>query len=140
MSYLGGRTQMVQVESKTNKPLMGFMPQGSVLGGLLHVINSNDSPACHQEGESVVYVNDDSDTVSRRSPEVVRELIERKAGNSIQWLKDNRLCVAGSKNKFLMIGTDKLRKTRIDKEFKISVDDQAQAKPKPSWAKTLELL
>ena len=48
---------MVQVESKISKPLeVGdhAVPQGSVLGGLLHVINSNDFPACHQEGESVV--------------------------------------------------------------------------------------
>ena len=32
--------------------------------------------------------------------------------------------MAGSKSKFLMIGTNQLRKSRIDKEFKISVDDQ----------------
>ena len=57
MSYLGGRTQLVQIESKTSEPLeVGdhAVPQGSVLGGLLHVINSNDFPACHEVGESVV--------------------------------------------------------------------------------------
>ena len=45
MSYLAGRTQSVQVESKTSSPLTGgeyAVPQGSVIGGLLHVINSND--------------------------------------------------------------------------------------------------
>ena len=127
MSYLGGRTQMVQVESKTSTPLFGgdhAVPQGSVLGGLLHVINSNDFPDCHQEGDSVVYVDDDSDTVSGRNPADVRNSIEREAGNSAQWLKDNRLCVAGSKSKFLMIGTSQLRKSKINKEFKIVVDNQ----------------
>ena len=47
MSYLAGRTQIVQIESKTSSPLEGVehaVPQGSVLGGLLHVINSNDFP------------------------------------------------------------------------------------------------
>ena len=66
---LGGRTQLVQVEAKVSEPLEGgdhAVPQGSVLGGLLHVINSNDLPACHDEGESVVYVDDNSDTVSAK--------------------------------------------------------------------------
>ena len=127
MSYLGGRTQQVQVESKTSKPLEGgdhAVPQGSVLGGLLHVINSNDFPACHQEGDSIVYVDDDSDTVSKKNPEGARDSIEREAGNSAQWLKDNRLCVAGNKSKFLMVGTSQLRKSKIKKEFKIVVDNQ----------------
>ena len=100
------------------------MPQGLVLGGLLHVINSNDFPDCHQEGDSVVYVDDDSDMVSGRNPADVRNSIKREAGNSAQWLKDNRLCVAGSKSKFLMIGTSQLRKSKINKEFKIVVDNQ----------------
>ena len=107
MSYLGDRTQLVQVESSTSKPINGgehAVPQGSVLGGLLHVINSNDFPACHEVGHSVVYVDDDSDTVHAKDPEVLRNLIEQEAGNSAQWLKDNRLCVAGSKSKLMIIG------------------------------------
>ena len=95
MSYLGGRTQLVQVESKVSEPLEGdehAVPQGSVLGGLLHVINSNDLPACHTEGSSVVYVDDDSDTVSARDPIVLRKSIESEAGNSSLWLTDKTLC------------------------------------------------
>ena len=125
MSYLGGRTQLVQVESKTSTPVDGgdhAVPQGSVLGGLLHVINSNDFPACHQEGDSVVYVDDDSDTVSGKNPDQLRDSIEREAGNSAQWLKDNRLCVAGNKSKLLVIGTKKMRETKIIRETKITVD------------------
>ena len=56
MSYLGGRTQQVQIESKVSQALECGeygMPQGSVLSGLLHIINSNDFPACHEEGEAV---------------------------------------------------------------------------------------
>ena len=127
MSYLSERTQIVQIESKTSEPLEGgdhAVPKGSVLGGHLHGINSNDFPACHQKGDSVVYVDDDSDTVSERNPTAARDSIECEASNSAQWLKDNRLCVAGNKSKFLMLGTNQLRMARIDREFKIVVDDQ----------------
>ena len=96
----------MQFESKVSEPLEGdehAVPQGSVLGGLLHVINSNDLPVCHTEGSSVVYVDDDSNTVSARDPVVLSNLIEHEAGNSAQWLTDNRLCVAGDKSKLLVM-------------------------------------
>ena len=127
MSYLSERKQIVQVESKSSSPLEGSdhaVPQGSVLGGLLHVINSNDFPACHQEGESVVFVDDDSDTVSAKDPRELRDSIEREAENSAKWLKDNRLCVAGSKSKLLIIGTNKMRRQRIQENVKIVVDNK----------------
>ena len=117
MSYLGGRTQLVQVESRTSSPLDcgdSGVPQGSVLGGLLHVINSNDFPACHEEGDSVVYVDDDSDFVKDKDPISLKETIEREAGNSAQWLKDNRLCVAGEKSKLLVLGTSEMRASKLD--------------------------
>ena len=127
MSYLGGRTQLVQIESKVSEPIEGgdhAVPQGSVLGGLLHVINSNDLPACHQEGDSVVYVDDNSDTVSAKDPVVLRNSIENEAGNSAQWLKDNRLCVAGDKSKLLVIGTRKLRSSKLTEKTTIMVDNK----------------
>ena len=88
MSYLGDRTQLVQIESRTSKPLN--CDDHGVLGGLLHVINSKDFPACHEVGESVICVDDDSDHVQASDPAVLRHLIDQEAGNSAQWLKDNR--------------------------------------------------
>ena len=85
MSYLEERSQIVQVEASTSSRLEcgdHAVPQGSVLGGLLHVINSNDFPACHDSGESVVYVDDDSDVVHNKDPEALRNLIETEASNS----------------------------------------------------------
>ena len=69
MSYLSGRSQLVQVESKRSELVYCSdhgVPQGSVLGGLLHLINSNDFPSCHNNGESVVYVDDDTDVLFKR--------------------------------------------------------------------------
>ena len=69
-----------------------------------------------------MYVDDDSDTVHAKDPEVLRDLIEQEAGNSADWLRDNRLCVAGDKSKLMVIGTSKLRASRIKREAKIVVD------------------
>ena len=48
-SYLSDRSQSVQVETKQS-PLQDLgdhaAPQGSVLGGILFIINENDFPAC----------------------------------------------------------------------------------------------
>ena len=126
MSYLQGRTQMVQVESRTSSQLDcddSAVPQGSVLGGLLHVINSNDFPACHTDGEAVVYVDDDSDFVKDKDPAILKEKIQAEADNSAQWLRDNRLCVAGEKTKLLVLATAENRASKVfDGEMKISVD------------------
>ena len=125
MSYLSDRDQQVQVESKTSEPLQGddhAVPQGSVLGGLLHVLNSNDLPACHEDGEGVVYVDDDSDTVHASDPKELLEKIEKEANNSADWMKDNRLCVSAGKSKLLIIGTKQLKTSKNMGEAKIVVD------------------
>ena len=125
MSYLSERSQVVKVESKISHPLAcddHGVPQGSVLGGLFHLINSNDFPACHEEGEAVVYVDDDSDSVHEADPVRLQELIQQEANNSASWLADNRLCVAGEKSKLLVIGTRQLRNQKLNVNMSITID------------------
>ena len=78
----------------------------------------------HEVGESVKYVDDDSDTVSAKDPDQLRYLIEREAGNSAQWLRDSRLCVAGDKSKLLVVGTRQLRASRVTHDMQIVVDNK----------------
>ena len=93
-----------------------------MLGGLFHLINSNDFPACHQEGEAIVYVDDDSDTVHAADPVRLQQLMQQEAGNSAEWLADNKLCVAGDKSKLLVIGTRKMRSQKLHGRMTINVD------------------
>ena len=63
MSYLGGRSQIVQIETQFSEALycgeLGAF-QGSVLAGVLQNINCNDLPACHlkEDASGVVFVDD----------------------------------------------------------------------------------
>ena len=125
-SYLSGRSQSVQVETRES-PLEDLKdhaaPQGSVLGGLLFIINENDFPACRAEGDSVLFVDDDTDCVSDADPDCLVKKMQHEADNSCDWLRDNRMCVAGDKSKFLVIGTKELKRIRCkDRELAIVVD------------------
>ena len=83
-SYLSGRTQSVQVGTKESMSVdLGdhAAPQGSILGGLLFIINENDFPAWRENGESVLFVDDDTDCVSDEDPIKLQELIQVEANN-----------------------------------------------------------
>ena len=90
-SSLGVRSQCIQVESKTSGYLEcedSGAPQGSILAGLFHVINSNDLPDCHEDGESVVYVDDDTDSVHADHPGQLVDKLQKEVNNTVSWLKD----------------------------------------------------
>ena len=50
------------------------------------------------------------------------EKLQREVNNSVNWLKDNRLCVAGDKSKLLIVGTEQLKRTRLNSKLAIVVD------------------
>ena len=120
----------MQVESRTSNQLDcedSAVPQGSVLGGLIHIINSNDLPACHDDGdgESVVYVDDNSDFAKDGDPVVLNTKIQNEVDKSTKWFRDNRLCVAGEKSKLMVLGHSELRATKnINEPMKIDIEGQ----------------
>ena len=100
---------MCKIESKTSDLLEckeSGAPQGSVLAGVLHIINFNEMHDCHEEAEVVIFVDDDTDSISAKNPEELVEKLQREVNNSVNWLKDNILCVAGDKSKILIVSTN----------------------------------
>ena len=88
-SYLKKRSQSVQVGAQeSSKIALGDHagPQGSLLGGILFLIHENDFPACRSEGDSVMFVDDDSDVVSDPEPVQLLEKLQHEANLSCNWL------------------------------------------------------
>ena len=127
LSYLGDRSQAVQIESSVSKRIKGgsfSIPQGSVLGSLIHVINCNDLPACHKEEKTdgVVYIDDDTDTVSAPDSDTLVQKIQKEAINSAEWIGDNFYCISGEKSKLMVIANKSLKKARIRDKLSIIID------------------
>ena len=65
-SYLKDRSQYVIVESRLSDPMSvgdACIPQGSLLGPLCCIIFYNYFPSIRKTGCSVIYVDDDTDSV-----------------------------------------------------------------------------
>ena len=115
-SYLTGRCQTIQVETKYSdpEPLGEYgVPQGSILGPLIFIIFSNDFPASSVEGEAVLYADDDTENVSDGDPTELQNKIQREANRATDWVSDNKMVCAGDKTKLLVIGTSQLKKSRL---------------------------
>ena len=125
-SYLKDRKQVVQVESKYSDPEeIGEhgVPQESILGPLIFIIFNNDFPANSEEGDSVLYADDDTVNVSDNDPKELKNKIQREADCSTEWVSDNRMVCSGEKTKLLIIGTPQLRKSRLlDQDISININ------------------
>ena len=63
---------------------------------------------CHDEAESIIFVDDDTGGVSAKNHDELVEKLQRELNNSVNWLKDNRLCVAGDKSKLIIVGKEQV--------------------------------
>ena len=121
-SYLKDRMQTVQVESRFSNPeALGQhgVPQGSILGPLIFIIFCNDFPESSEEGESILYADDDTNTVSSCDPDDLEEKVQREADRAVQWVQDNRMVCAGSKTKLMVVGTSQLRKSKLESNNRV---------------------
>ena len=68
------------------------------------------------QGESVLYADDDTDNVSDSHPRALEQKIQLEADLSTSWVRDNKLVCSGSKTKLLVIGTRELRRKRLESQ------------------------
>ena len=121
-SYLSDRKQTVQVESRFSNPeAVGphGVPQGSILGPLIFIIFCNDFPDCSEEGESILYADDDTNVVSSGDPDELEAKVQREADRAVQWVEENRMVCAGNKTKLLIIGTSQRRRSKLEAQGKV---------------------
>ena len=114
-SYLTGRTQCTKVQAKVSSAAeveACGAPQGSILAGLLHLLSSNDCPAANGVGTSVLFVDDQNDVVVERDVAALEEKVQEQANSTCQWLRENRMIVAPSKTKLLLVSTREMAARR----------------------------
>ena len=84
-----------------------------MLGPLLFLIFYNDFPDVRQDGESVLYADDDTDNVSDKNPESLQSKIQNEANISTAWVKDNGMVCSGAKTKLMIVGTKELCQVKL---------------------------
>ena len=66
-----------------------------------------------EDGESILYADDDTDNVSDIDLQRLQLKIQNEANASTAWVKDNRMVCSGTKTKLMIIGTKELRQVKL---------------------------
>ena len=75
-----------------------------------------------------MFVDDDSDVVSDPEPVQLLEKLQHEANLSCNWLKDNKMVVAGDKSKMLIVGTKKMRRKKLGETIQSIMVDGEEVK------------
>ena len=106
-SYLTNRSQMCCVDGHSSSPteINYGIPQGSILGPLVFLINVNDLPNCVENSNIRMFGDDTTLTASGKSIQQIESKINCDLINIKEWLLANKLSLNLTKTEYLVIGS-----------------------------------
>ena len=116
LQYLSNKKNKLQIGIQTSDSLdVGEKgaPQGSVLGGIIFNIYSNDLPS-GREAENTDFVDDHSDQCEDECIDRLKDKLQIEADNTSNWLKMNGMSISGDKSKLLISRTSELPDIEIE--------------------------
>ena len=78
------------------------MTQGSILGGILYTIYSNDLPA-NRAGDPTDYVDDHADLCHAKTLHDLEAKLQTEADTTSNWLRANGMALSAEKSKILVL-------------------------------------
>ena len=105
--FADNRTQICHLNSckSTPKHLRCGVPQGTILGPLLFLIDINDLPHCLTYSEPRMYADDTSLTLASTDIDHINYCLNYDLSNVYEWLAANKLTLNMTKTEFMLIAS-----------------------------------
>ena len=96
------------------------MPQGSILGPLLFVLNVNDIMNCSKLLQFILFADDKNLFYCNKNYEDLMKNVNSELSKLSEWFRANRLSLKISKTNYILFGNR--RKCLTDTQFNIHID------------------
>ncbi len=122
-SYLHERTQYVDINGyrSDQKPVICGVPQGSVLGPLLFLLNINDLPLCLNLVKAILFADDTTIYYNHTDLNKLYQIANSDLDVLQNWFTENKLCLNANKTKHVLF-RQKTNRRESDLVLKIGSD------------------
>ena len=99
-------------------------PQGSILGGLLFLINCNYLPEEKENKMTTFFIEDTSEIVTENNEYNLKERLQQEANRSNEWMSTNKMRISKKKTKLIISCTPAMR--RIEEIQQLNIRTKAE--------------